>query len=74
MSRLPVNVERKIKTDIEKAKCPIHGKHPKVTFTQQGFNISCCCEEFRADTISKCREAIGKALQDAILHPFKKLR
>lgn len=74
MSRLPFSVERSIKSDIEKAKCPIHGEHPKVTFTPNGINVSCCCEKFRKDTIDKSRQAIGDALQEHITKAFKGLR
>jgi hypothetical protein len=47
------NITRNIKSKIEMAKCSVHGEHPKVTFTQQGFTISYCCEKFRKNTIAK---------------------
>lgn len=74
MSRLPLNMERSIKSDIEKTKCPIHGEHPKVTFTSNGIAVSCCCEKFRKDAINKCQQAIGKALQEQITKSFKGLK
>ena len=76
MNRLPLSMERSIKSIIEKTKCSIHGNHPEVTFTQQGFNVSCCCccEKFRKDTISKCQEAIGEALQEQLSKAFKRLK
>lgn len=74
MSRLPLNMERSIKSSIEKTKCPIHREHPKVTFTSTGFTVSCCCEKFRKDTINKCRNAMGKALQEQIAKTFKGLK
>lgn len=74
MSRLPYNMERSIKSDIEKTKCPMHGEHPKVTFTPSGITVSCCCEKFRKDTISKCQQAIGDALQKQITDAFKGLK
>ncbi len=74
MSRLPLNMEKGIKSDIEKTKCPVHGEHPKVTFSLNGFNVSCCCENFRKDTINKCQQAISKALQEQILKSFKGLK
>lgn len=74
MSRLSSTMERSIKSKIETATCSIHGEHPKVTFTEKGFSVSCCCENFRQDTISKCEKAVGEALQEEILRSFKKLR
>ncbi len=74
MSRLPLSMERSIKSDIEKTKCPTHGEHPKVAFTSKGITVSCCCEKFREDTISKCRQAIGDALQEHITKAFKGLK
>lgn len=71
MSRLPLNMERNIKSDIEKTKCPIHGEHPKVTFTSNGFNVSCCCEKFSKDTINKCQQIMGKALQEQIIKALR---
>ena len=74
MSRLPASMERTIKAGIERTKCPVHNEHPKVSFSQTGFTVSCCCEKFRKDTIKNCQEAVGKALQDEITNAFKKLR
>ncbi|WP_417187028.1 hypothetical protein [Bacteroides sp.] len=74
MSRLPSNIERSIKSKIEMTKCSVHGEHPKVTFTQQGFTVSCCCEKFRKDTITKCEKAVGDALQEEIFKSLKGLR
>lgn len=53
---------------------PTHGEHPKVTFTSNGITVSCCCEKFRKDTISKCQQAIGNALQEQITKAFKGLK
>lgn len=74
MSNLPLNMQRSIKSEIEKTLCPIHREHPKVTFTSNGFNVSCCCEKFRKDTINKCQQAISKAIQEQILQSFKGLK
>ena len=74
MSRLPYNVERRIKSNIETAKCSVHEKHPNVIFTQQGCKVSCCCEKFRKETIAKCEKAIGEALREEIFKPLKGLR
>nr|WP_314868983.1 hypothetical protein [uncultured Prevotella sp.] len=74
MSKLPASMERTIKAEIERTKCPVHNEHPKVSFSQTGFTVSCCCEKFRKDTIEKCQKAVGKALQDEITNAFKKLR
>lgn len=74
MSRLPLSIERSIKSNIEKTECPTHGEHPKVTFTSNGITVSCCCEKFRKDTINKCQQAIGDALQEYITKPLKGLK
>ena len=74
MSRLPSTIERNIKSDIEKTKCPEHGKHPNVTFTTSGFTVSCCCERFRKETIGKCNDAIGNAISQYLLNAFKGLK
>lgn len=74
MSRLPSSIERSIKSEIERTKCPEHGEHPKVTFTTSGFTVSCCCEKFRQDSIAKCNDIIGKALNQYFLNAFKGLK
>lgn len=48
MKHLPQYVQRKIKADIEKSECPEHGQAPKVIFTSNGFNVSCCCNRHKS--------------------------
>ncbi len=74
MSKLPSSIERSIKSEIERTKCPEHGEHPKVTFTASGFTVSCCCEKFRKDSIAKCSDSMKKALNQYILGVFKGLK
>lgn len=64
MNRLPQDLEQTIKTDVEKTICPIHGEHPMITFTSEGINVSCCCDEFREETISTCKKAMRDALRE----------
>lgn len=74
MSQLPSSVQRNIKSAIERTLCREHREHPKVTFTSKGFNVSCCCEKFRSETIKKCEDAIGQALHEHIMNAFKGLK
>ncbi len=71
MNRLSQNIQKSIKSNIEKTVCPIHREHPIVSFTQQGFSVSCCCEKFRKETISKCEKIIGDALHEQIVKSLK---
>lgn len=73
MSNLSPSIERSIKSEIEKSVCRVHGKHPKISFTSDGFNVSgCCCEKFRAEIISECKTAIGKALEKSLTDQIRK--
>lgn len=71
MSRLPYTIERDIKSKVEQTTCPQHEEHPQVTFTTTGINVSCCCENFREETISKCSKIMGEAINQYIFGPLK---
>jgi hypothetical protein len=55
-------------------KCSVHGDHPKITVTQQGVSISCCCEKFQKETLAKYEKVENEVLREEIFKPPKGLR
>lgn len=45
--------ERKKFMILENEICGIHGKHPKITFPNDGVEIQTCCAKFENDVLSK---------------------
>ena len=74
MNNLPSDVQRKIKADIERNKCPEHGEHPTVTFTSKGFNVSCCCTRYESIISKAVEKAVGEYIQREIAKAFKGFR
>lgn len=75
MSRLPYNVERRIKSNIETAKCSVHRKNTLMLFLHNNdAKFHAVAEKFRKETIAKCEKAIGEALKEEIFKPLKGLR
>ena len=73
MNQIPPSIQRDVMFIVEQTKCTVHGEHPNVTFTPEGFDISCCCEDFRKETIKKCEDALEQALHEYIMNAFKGL-
>ena len=73
MARLPLSIETVIKRNVATLKCPTHSENAKITFTEQGFQVSCCCEDFRQYTIEKCHKIVGDAIHNDITKHIKKV-
>ena len=71
MNNLAFNYQQAVKIKVERMKCPEHGEHPKVIFTEQGVRISCCCDKFLRQVENECDKAITQAIDDEITNMFK---
>lgn len=54
--------------------CPVHGEHPKLSFTSSSFTVSCCCDNFRSKVIAECKDSIAKAVEADISKALKGIR
>ena len=66
MSEINLEIQHSVKKQIERMVCPVHGEHPKVSFSSSGFSVSCCCQEFRSKAISESEKAIATAVRQYI--------
>lgn len=71
-NKLPSDVQRTVKSTIERMSCPVHHEHPNVSFTSQGFSISCCCDEFKEHINSQAEKIVADAMEKHIETYFKK--
>jgi len=67
-----MDINSKVKCELEKYICRVHGLHPKVEGTSEGLSISCCCEEFRQELIDNMENSCANAIEDYVMEPFKK--
>ena len=74
MTHLSLTIQRSVKGSIERMTCPVHGEHPKLSFTSSGFTVSCCCDNFRSKVIAECKDAIAKAVEADISKALKGIR
>ncbi len=60
-----MNFQAKVKIQIEKTSCSIHGQFPVVTFSGNNVEIACCCLDFKI----KCYDEIIKQLEQNLKSP-----
>lgn len=64
---------REIKNVIEKRLCPEHQEHPTVEITQQGINLSTCCEPFKQALTSQIKDLSKEHAKNYALQQFQNM-
>lgn len=73
-NKLTPALQKSIKAELSRLSCPVHKKHPQISFTSQGFNVKCCCDDFRDTVNKKAEEVVRKATAKYITGMFKGLK
>lgn len=60
-----------LKTQLERLTCNEHGTHPKVTLIKDGFNIECCCDNFKRKLNIEAQNLYGEMIKDEFKKAFK---
>ncbi len=60
-----------LKSQLEKLSCSEHGTHPKLTLTKDGFDVGCCCENFKRVINIEAKKLIDKMIKDELKKAFK---
>lgn len=55
-----------VKRKVERELCVIHNQHPKFERTNNGFNISACCEAFQSKIVKKTETIMADEIEVAI--------
>jgi len=63
--------EQKIKSELEKIICPIHGKYPGIIFIGDRFRLMTCCEEFADFIQEELLEAVKNSANESINQRFE---
>ncbi len=58
--------ERKLKSTLEKLSCPVHRKHPTISLIRGELSISCCCDRFRKEILSKTEQLIQEEVKSQV--------
>lgn len=60
-----------LKSRLEKLSCSEHGSHPKITLVKDGFDISCCCDNFKRKLSIEAKNLYGELVKDELKKAFK---
>ncbi len=60
-----------VKHRLESNLCPEHHQHPTVTLNDQGFTISCCCDNFKERLVQLATDYLTDDVMDQISDIFK---
>lgn len=59
---------QRVKNLVESEVCPIHGKHPVVTYVSEtGLEFTSCCHEFRSVLESKIGPLVQKEISSSLV-------
>ena len=70
---MTASIEQAIRMRISRERCPVHHKHPKITFTNKGFELECCCESFHRALVPKIEKIVGDAMGEEIERQLNRL-